>query len=194
MKTTTIRRISIFILISLLVHFSVENALEMERIRVVDYQFATYEETDKFNIIFRSNVPEDETHTQFEYDQLIDYMINIAKSEKRLRIDKEDIFIFDYSLLQLNDSMRITEEIFFQTNPSKGILLGWPVLGEEENPEDYSKYEVYLKSQDLSWMGDHIEVWIDELYRTLNSFHTPHHLLILVHCHLGFVFFSLFSY
>ena len=170
-----------------------QNELDIHKVRVVDFAYSnTYSDTDKFNIIFRSNIPEDKSYSQFEYDKVVDYMIEIAFSEKLLKIDKNDVYILDFTLLQEKDSMRTTEVNYFKENPKKGEIRGWSVLGEKTNPADYSLDDIISKSKKLSWMGDPIEEWVDEIRKALLDFTSDKHLLILVHCHYGFAFFYLF--
>ena len=169
--------------------------LNERKVRVVDFQYGPFTSPDKVNIIFRSNIPLDENHSFFEYDLLIDDMIEVAKEEKLIRLQKDNIYIIDYTLLADEDPLKAIEVEYFKENGSRGVLSGHQVLGELSNPDDYNMGDIYQKSGNISlWMRDNVDDWVDELHSMLNNFTTHYNLMIVIHCKYGFVPSLFFSF
>uniref|UniRef100_A0A7S3D264 Tyrosine specific protein phosphatases domain-containing protein n=1 Tax=Palpitomonas bilix TaxID=652834 RepID=A0A7S3D264_9EUKA len=136
------------------------------------------------NFFFRGNNPLNAT--SFVYDEVVSDFKKMALKEGGVELP-DDIYFVDISLLNIitERSDIEMEKNFFESNPTKGEFVNYPMVGQLVNPNSYPKSMMEYMAKHLDdWQIDRAPTRIDYIRSRLEQ-QGDRPVALYVHCEAG---------
>ena len=140
--------------------------------------------TGRANLLFRSNVPENENR-EFLYDDLLHQMVYKAQHERKILVSPEDVYMVVVSLVSEEDQMLKAEHNYFKEHPERGEHINMQVHGQTEDPAEYTPSQIAGKVKSLDWMATDINAVLHLLKHRLEDFSSSKNVFVVFHCQHG---------
>ena len=142
--------------------------------------------TGRANLLFRSNVPEDE-HGHFMYHELLEVVVDKARQDRKVMINADNVHLVVISLVEDTNAMLAVEDDYFARHPHRGEHINWPVFGQGEDPAGVATSRIQRQVTDLDWMNTDIEALVQLVQQKVNDFSSSKNVIVVIHDDAGYV-------